>query len=67
MLKELLQLKETLSGKLYCVNILLIMCLMLCSPRNRRSHHVVPASHCWVEGDNGRASNDSNNFGVVCY
>lgn len=34
-------------------------------PRNRRSHHVVPAGHCWVEGDNGRASNDSNNFGVV--
>ena len=40
--------------------------LMSYSPRNRRSHHVVPAGHCWVEGDNGRSSNDSNNFGVVC-
>lgn len=29
------------------------------------SHHVVPPGHCWVEGDNGRLSNDSNNFGVV--
>ena len=36
------------------------------SPRNRRSYHVVPTGHCWVEGDNGRSSNDSNHFGVVC-
>lgn len=34
-------------------------------PRNRRSYHVVPTGHCWVEGDNGRSSNDSNHFGVV--
>mmetsp|Transcript_11330 Transcript_11330/g.34687 ORF Transcript_11330/g.34687 Transcript_11330/m.34687 type:complete len:169 (-) Transcript_11330:89-595(-) len=25
----------------------------------------VPSGHCWVEGDNGRHSTDSNNFGPV--
>ena len=27
---------------------------------------VVPSGHCWVEGDNLRASRDSNLFGPVC-
>ena len=27
---------------------------------------IVPTGHCWVEGDNSRASRDSNLFGSVC-
>lgn len=27
---------------------------------------VIPTGHCWVEGDNARASRDSNLFGPVC-
>ena len=67
MLRELLQLKETLFGELHCILSMNAICLMVTiRPRNHRSYHVVPAGHCWVEGDNGRSSNDSNHFGVVC-
>ncbi|XP_065912134.1 mitochondrial inner membrane protease subunit 2-like isoform X1 [Dysidea avara] len=34
-------------------------------PRTHRSSRVIPKGHCWVEGDNGKSSNDSNYFGAV--
>jgi len=35
------------------------------TPRYRHSYVFIPRGHCWVEGDNSRASLDSNSFGPI--